>query len=829
MLTKVSSSYHNLTMVMYGEGVCDDHNKTLMNVLNHCMRNRSLVEVKHILSGTEGMQRVILIEGDSGSGKSTLAMHIAQEVSADKLYRKFSLVILVQLQDFATRSAKCIADIVPIKGNRSTAEEIAYNIYSVEGEDVLFVLDGWNELPHHLRKNSIFHELIEPELSEYNRLSKSTVIVTSRHCSSGDLYPVISTHIELLGFTQEMVKSLLMRDTDGVDTLLERLQDNPVMEGKYCTPLNVSVLLNLFEDCNNTFPNTYTQLISSMVVSKVCDHIREHVQDKTLSLTLKDQLSSSGWRSLVRLSKLAYECMKDKKITFSSLPPDCKPLGLVQRVESLVDGISLVSYRFLHVSVQESLTAFYIATQLDEEKQVSFFNNYFDKFGFNATFCFYAAITKLQVPGIKDIAVRITEKCQKVTTPSAECKSSLLSLICSLYEAQNATIYEAAVSHIQKLNLNEVTLTSSQLLCVGNFLSYVTKSSSQTGKIEFYMERCGIDDNGCKYLACGIRKCLSIHSKVTKTLFINLANNDIHEKGVQHLSCLLKYRCLETLDLSCNCVLDEGAKHIASQLEDNTSLKILRMRFCGITSNGTKHMSNSLKENKHLECLDLSFNVLSDDDIRYIASALQFNKSLQTLNLRGCQLTEVGIDTLAEHSPCQIQIIDLDDGEEFKGEKIHPKSENENSSFTELCERWNSSIDETKSVKFSEKEQSVLVKQGKMVVDSLLPADQILQYQVLETINAEQTSYCTGTVCIHSTLKIPCYLLAYYIYVFSRGGRTWSRASVEEFNLMSEFCYIYTSNLGATPSQHPERGSGLLSIVDLFFTPHGTRGAISGC
>ena len=142
-------------------------------------------------------------------------------------------MIFVQLQDPELQHAQSFVDLLPAE-NRETAEQAAAEIMAVKGKGVLWILDGWDELPPHLLKKSIFRRLITSKRQE-NLLSKTAVIVTSRLISSGDLCPVVSSRIEVLGFTAEeqrlFFNECLSNDTKAVETLMERLSSNPAMEG----------------------------------------------------------------------------------------------------------------------------------------------------------------------------------------------------------------------------------------------------------------------------------------------------------------------------------------------------------------------------------------------------------------------------------------------------------------------------------------------------------------------------------------------------------------------------------------------------------------------
>ena len=204
-------------------------------------------------------------------------------------------------------------------------------------------------------------------------------------------------------------------------------------------------------------------------------------------------------------------------------------------------------FNFLHLSIQEILAGFYIATQLPDDKQVSVFNELFSKPRFSAVFQFYAAITKLQPPGIEDIVIRVAKMRKAIF---------LLSLLHCLYEAQDPSLCESVAQQLQHgLYLSDTTLTPSDCLCIGYFLSHVCKMTAGDFKVDLY--RCSIGDQGCKYLVSGLQKCLDTHGAVTTLLSIDVSNNAISDRrvsdrGVSDLSSLLKMGCIKDLNLGGN-------------------------------------------------------------------------------------------------------------------------------------------------------------------------------------------------------------------------------------------------------------------------------------
>ena len=194
--------------------------------------------------------RVILIEGAPGGGKSTLALHFchkwAQGGCAYSLDR-FDLVILVYLRDQAIQNATTLADILPAR-SLCLSEMISSQIQDFNGENVLFILDGWDEFPSHLQNNSFVSTIIRHphKLS----LHQSTVLITSRPVSSGNLLHIADRRVEILGFTQHQIREYIEKALDGNSThiqkLVQHLEEHPVIEGYCYVPLHVAILVHIF-------------------------------------------------------------------------------------------------------------------------------------------------------------------------------------------------------------------------------------------------------------------------------------------------------------------------------------------------------------------------------------------------------------------------------------------------------------------------------------------------------------------------------------------------------------------------------------------------------
>ena len=129
---------------------------TISGRVDDILHTKSPVELEHIFRNTLHGGEIILIEGAPGSGKSTLSVHICQRWGKGELFQQFTVVILVQLRDPAVQRAQTIADLLPVED----AEKIASELIGTNGRGVLWVLDGWDELPPHLQQDSIFQKLM---------------------------------------------------------------------------------------------------------------------------------------------------------------------------------------------------------------------------------------------------------------------------------------------------------------------------------------------------------------------------------------------------------------------------------------------------------------------------------------------------------------------------------------------------------------------------------------------------------------------------------------------------------------------------------------------
>ena len=465
--------------------------KTITGKVDDILQHKVPIKLKD-LELFEDKPKKVLLEGAPGCGKSTLSLNICQQWSDGLLFEEFQLVVLVRLREIAVQEANSIAGILPQR-DPSMAREMAQEISACDGSGVLFVLDGWDEFNPKEPEQSIIHSLVFKEKT----LHKSSIIITSRPTSSASLHRIVTTRIEILGFTREELRhyftKCLQNDMKAVDTLLQRIQENPAVAGSCYLPLNASILVHLFKCEDNSLPTTRYGIFSALVLNCIFRHVKERMtQHIVSSLESLEDLPKVIQDPFGQLCKLAYQGIMDNKIVFK-LPADINTLGLLQGVESFVMCGTSHSYNFLHLSIQELLAAYHIATALEDKQQIVKFKELFGQDRFNAVFQFYAAKTKLQTPGISDILVQVAEKCA-VEIPQDEDKVHLLSLLNCLFEAQDTDLCRFVAGQLQsKLELRGTSLSPADCLSISYFLVCTTG-------FDVNLYDCSIGADGCKTL-----------------------------------------------------------------------------------------------------------------------------------------------------------------------------------------------------------------------------------------------------------------------------------------------------------------------------------------
>ena len=346
-------------------GDIDDiyHRKTKISIEHVACKVRKRVGGNVV---QESFPKIVLVGGAPGVGKTTFAWELCRRWAQGELLQDYLLVVLVRLRDRYAREAIKLKDLFPFHTKRVSGS-LVDEILEINGKSILFILEGFDELPESKRRESIYLHLINGEL-----LPASTVLVTSRPWALSDFHwryiNRVSQWIEILGFTKQQIDEYLISYSTGNCELLDSLRRyvslNPPIHAAMYIPLNTIIVCEVYRDRHGIgciIPNTMTELYTAFSLTLLIRYVSD--QGYIIRLEKFKHLPPAVHDKFLQVCKIAYEGIKnEQQLVFFNLPDDFETLGFMQSVTELhiSGGISL-SYNFLHLTIQEFLAAYYLS------------------------------------------------------------------------------------------------------------------------------------------------------------------------------------------------------------------------------------------------------------------------------------------------------------------------------------------------------------------------------------------------------------------------------------------------------------------------------------
>ena len=359
----------------------DDTNEMLMDRLHGHIdginRKKTTLELSDVCKCEDGsLASNVLVEGAPGVGKTTFASELCKQWANGKLLQEWNIVIMIKLRDQRTRAAKTLYDLL-YHPDPEIRQEITKELISQNGEGMLLILDGYDELSDGQKKfDSVVQQIMSREL-----LSQATLMVTSRPLARRTLHPefqqFIDQHIEVLGFTQKNVEEFIYSACGDKPELLsdfkEYLSYHPFSSSLMYNPLQCAIVTNIYCDYwkhgeKECAPQTLTELYTCLVHTLLLRYLNDHhggrncrrIRDLT---DLPDDIK----QNLDAVTSLAADGIKRRQYVFDeadeNVPADT--LGLMQREEEAIVGIGTsTSHYFLHLTLQEYFAAVHYSDQL---------------------------------------------------------------------------------------------------------------------------------------------------------------------------------------------------------------------------------------------------------------------------------------------------------------------------------------------------------------------------------------------------------------------------------------------------------------------------------
>ena len=399
----------------------------------------------------------VLIEGVPGSGKSTLVQRMCHDWSIGHFAQDYNVVVQVTLRSLPKDQKLSLEDLIFTSvGNEDKVKEVTDFVTTCEGQGVLIMFDGFDELSEEMRENSLVRDIINGHI-----LPQSSFVVTTRPISAESLYHCVDRRVEISGFGEEEVKEYITEyfassNPSAGRQLLSTLSLRPHIKRLCYVPLlllMICYVVSLGGD-SAELPRTLHELFELLIILTV-NHNLERAGRKERVGSLQDVRRLCP--SFNKLAQLALDGIEKDTIIFPDLDFDVDPalLGFFNEItaRNRLGIISRMSH-FLHLTLQEFMAALAVAKKTPEE-QVTFWKHCltlrYNKEGrfvlapdrYHRLYLFYSGVSGLSTPGIQSM---LLDTLNTVVKPNFRDSTPLPELCEVLAESGNAQLARSILS-----------------------------------------------------------------------------------------------------------------------------------------------------------------------------------------------------------------------------------------------------------------------------------------------------------------------------------------------------------------------------------------------
>ena len=646
---------------------------------------------------------LILVDGRPGSGKTTLVNKIIKDWTKGKVLHKAKLVFLITLRNFNhdTEQETLSGILRPLYNNDEILRTVSIDVERANGEGVCFIMDGLDEYQPQDKHMSVIYKLLDKTY-----LPLAMIIVSSRPAATQKLRPeALTLRIEVFGFTKENILEYVDKfpfNTGSSESnatvidparLMEYLHSHPNVFDMCYLPVHAAMICFLFKHEKGNIPCTQTKIYEEFTRSMILRHLKRHNNDirvhslKELRGNIKEHFNN--------LCHLAFNMTVNSKqvvtldemgipLTRDACGDDEWSLGLVTINHTAQLSGVYKTYTFLHLTLQEFLTAYYM-TNLKTEEQFDLIEKYITSLRRWSESCmsytvwtFYCGLVKFQFQSELTKFYEILYK-----------EYDMIPLLRCVFESQQQVVCDEVVKQL----LGRIRLYSTLTPSDGSVLGYVLSTSSQPvtelkvphcdditqllqqiscnnfRKLESLTISAPMNDAGLQALSGILKSCASLQ-------YASLEFQQLSPDGAKYVADGFKHLTIKKLDIYCSlsssggvmtifsglqylistrlilrfeCLDISGASEVASGLQLLTNIPDITLDLFNTNAghNGTAALANGIHGLTNLRTLKLSNNNIGPDGATALANAMHGLANLRTLILSNNNIGPDGATALA--------------------------------------------------------------------------------------------------------------------------------------------------------------------------------------
>ena len=624
----------------------------------------------------------VMLEGTSGSGKTTLMKHACQQWAKGKLLTDVDLLIHLTLADPTLWSAKCLEDIIPHPTSIEMRRAVAEYIMKRGGKGCCFILDGWEDLPEELQTSSFIHDLLkgsQPGLA----LPRCSFIVTTRPIATPSLQPLVTTIVEITGFSSESVDTYASQylTQQGKDpaVFITALNDNHHARGLCSLPINAAILLHLFLTIQTGLPTTQTELFNCFILNLLLRHLVAKAKYKHAKPLLRcfSDLPSNEIKAFNNLCLISYHSTFSGKVASQSnqlisfddlhkggLRDVQETLGLMKVHQQLTWCGYDPHYGFLHSSVQDFLCAVRMS-QVSPEQQVKDFICIMTSNPTSLVLRFYAGITKLESERVCKYLSQIGMNppdafvFNNLCTASSDPRRLFLTYLHCLYEAKhNKILCQFDSKSVVFFGLYRLSIHDLNVIWYF-MLDMIEKCHPEVLTVYFFM--CEISDHGIESAVTTFINQANTLNCSKGCFRLSFSDDGITYNGVRSLTKLMRTKNVSLIEFRLKSKMDFITLNLLIGAVPTSTITSLGLTSLGssLTSRHIYHLVLLFYQARHLQEFDFYFsensmqsesfplllmaarnverlvfkNILRDQHLQEIGPILQSNTSLKDLNI----------------------------------------------------------------------------------------------------------------------------------------------------------------------------------------------------